>query len=70
MLQNQRMVWVRKDLEEHHYLRRLLCKRRSLQAILTGFHSFTPIETGLENTGVHSLEGLAAILVGIVSSLL
>lgn len=58
------MVWVRKDLEEHHHLRRLLCKRRYLQAILIQFHSFTPIGTGLENSGVHSLEGIAAILAG------
>lgn len=68
--QNHRMVWVRKDLEEHHYLKRLLWKKRSLQAILTGFRSFTPIEAGLENSGVHSLEGRAAILVGIFSFLL
>lgn len=71
MSQNHRTLWVRKDLEEHRYLRRLhLCKRRSLQAILTGFHSFIAIETGLENSGVQPLEGTAAILVGIVSFLL
>lgn len=71
MSQNHRTLWVRKDLEEHHYLRRLhLCKRQSLQAILTGFHSFIAIETGLENSGVQPLEGTAAILVGIVSFLL
>lgn len=64
------MVWVRKDFERASLSQETSPLQEEMSSGNSDRVSFTPIETGLENSGVQSLEGIAAILVGIVSFLL